>query len=386
MNETLGKEVEVGTFACTSCGADLKYKPGTTSLVCDHCGTHNEIPEIEVEIEELDFNQHLAKESEAENTYTENFVKCDSCGATSSLEPHITSADCPYCSTPLIIEQSQEESIIQPKAILPFHLQQEEAKARFKKWVKKLWFAPGDLKKASLNFDHFKGIYIPYWTYDTNTFSKYTGQRGDHYYVSERYTTTENGKTVTKTRSVRKTRWSYRSGNVDKYFDDVLVTANQSLPRKYIYKLEPWDLENLVPFDKSYLSGFITEKYQIDLEEGFDVAKGIMDPEIRRLIHWDIGGDEQRIISMNTTYHEITFKHLLLPVYVSAYRYKDKLYQFLVNGRTGEVQGQRPYSWIKIALAILIGLAIIATLIFVFSSGSESSANDSQIFVNGKRI
>jgi hypothetical protein len=128
-------------------------------------------------------------------------------------------------------------------------------------------------------------------------------------------------------------------------------------------------LENLVPFDKSYLSGFITEKYQIDLEAGFDVAKGIMDPQIRNLIRRDIGGDEQRIISMKTNYDEITFKHLLLPVYVSAYRYKDKLYQFLVNGRTGEVQGQRPYSWIKITLAILLGIAIIAAIFIVANSG-----------------
>ena len=124
-------------------------------------------------------------------------------------------------------------------------------------------------------------------------------------------------------------------------------------------------MENLVPFEKSYLSGFVTEKYQIDLESGFDVAKNIMDPKIRTLIRRDIGGDVQRIISTKTRYDDITFKHLLLPVYVSAYRYKNKLYQFLVNGRTGEVQGQRPYSWIKITLVILVVIAIIATIVFL---------------------
>ena len=158
--------------------------------------------------------------------------------------------------------------------------------------------------------------------------------------------------------------------DVSKFFDDVLVTATTSLPEKYIYKLEPWDLENLVPFEKSYLSGFVTEKYQIDLESGFDIAKNIMDPKIRTLIRRDIGGDVQRIISTKTRYNDITFKHLLLPVYVSAYRYKNKLYQFLVNGRTGEVQGQRPYSWIKITLVILVVIAIIAAIVF-FNRTSE---------------
>lgn len=368
MKETLEKELEVGSFACTNCGGDLKYKPGTTWLVCHHCGTKNEIPHIESEFEELDFKKFLAKKINSEDTLEEKFVKCNNCGATSTLEPHVTSSNCPYCSTPLVIEQSQIERIIQPKALLPFHLKKGEAKDRFKKWVSKLWFAPNDLKKASLNFDHFKGIYIPYWTYDSDTFTRYQGQRGTHYYVTQTYTTQENGKSVTKTRQVQRTRWRYVSGTVSNFFDDVLVSATESLPKKYIYKLEPWDLENLIPFDKSYLSGFITEKYQINLENGFDIAKGIMDPTIRSLIRRDIGGDEQRIVSMNTSFDDITFKHLLLPVYVSAYKYKNKLYQFLVNGRTGEVQGQRPYSWVKITLTAVLGIAIVAAIIY-FSQG-----------------
>ncbi len=361
------KEIEVGTFACTNCGSDLKYKPGTSHLNCDHCGSENEIPQIEGRFEELDFYTHLSEKSSSEETLTESFVKCENCGATSTLEPTITASNCPYCATPLIVENCKEEEIILPKAVLPFNFDKETAKNEFKKWVKKLWFAPNQLKKATLNFDHFKGVYIPYWTYDSDTYTRYTGQRGTHYYVNQNYTTTENGKTVTKTRRVRKTRWSYASGDVSNFFDDVLVVGSKSLPQKYIYKLEPWDLNNLVPFDKSYLSGFITEKYQIDLEGGFDVAKDIMDPRIRNLIRRDIGGDEQRIISVDTQYDNITFKHLLLPVYVSAYKFKDKLYQFLVNGRTGEVQGQRPYSWIKITLAVLLGLGIIALAIFLFA-------------------
>ena len=230
-----------------------------------------------------------------------------------------------------------------------------------------MWFAPNDLKKAVLNFDHFKGVYIPYWTYDTDTTTSYVGQRGEHYYVTETYTTTENGKTVTKTRQVQRTRWYPASGRVHKFFDDILVAATNSLPRKYIYKLEPWDLENLVSFNKSFLSGFITEKYQVELPEGFEIAKGIAAAEITRLVHRDIGGDEQRIISMHSSYNNITFKHLLLPVFVSAYRFKNKVYQFLVNGRTGEVQGQRPYSWIKIVLVSLIGIIVIGAIIYFAS-------------------
>ncbi|TRX70419.1 hypothetical protein [Carboxylicivirga sp. M1479] len=358
------KEVAVGTFACVSCGADLKYKPGTQHLNCEYCGAENEIPQVEEEIEELDFHTFLKQKSESETSIEANFVKCDSCGASSTLEEDVTATNCAYCAAPLVIEHAQNESVIQPKSLLPFKLNKDEAKDEFKTWLKKLWFAPNDLRKAVLNFDHFKGVYIPYWTYDTDTFSNYVGQRGDYYYVTETYTTTENGKSVTKTRQVRKTRWSHASGRVHKFFNDILTVATRSLPQKYIYKLEPWDLENLVPFDRSYISGFIAEKYQIGLEEGFGIAKDIADPKIRELVRRDIGGDEQRIISLNTSYRDITFKHLLLPVFVCAYLFKGKLYQFLVNGRTGEVQGQRPYSWIKVTLAVVAVLLLIAAIIF----------------------
>jgi len=363
--ETLEEnETPVGTFACTNCGSDLKYKPGTQHLNCDHCGTENEIPQLEGDFKELDFHEYLTQKSSSEETLIENFTKCENCGASSSMERNITSTNCPYCTSPLVVEHAKEEEIILPKAILPFNFDKETAKEEFKKWLKKLWFAPRQLKKATLRFDHFKGIYIPYWTYDSNTSTQYTGQRGIHYYVTETYSTTVDGKSVTRTRQVQKTNWTPAWGNVSNFFDDVLVVGSNSLPEKYIYKLEPWDLNNLVPFDKSYVSGFITEKYQIDLGDGFDKAKEIIDPKIRALIRRDIGGDVQRIISMNTNYEDITFKHLLLPVFVSAYKYKKKVYQFLVNGRTGEVQGQRPFSWIKITLAILLGLGIIALIVF----------------------
>ena len=365
MDDIKEQELSVGTFACANCGADLKYKPGTKYLNCEYCGAKNEIPQIEEVIEELDFHEFLEKKAESEDSTVECFVKCENCGASSTLEPNVTSALCPYCSTPLVLEHAHEEKVIQPKSLLPFKLDKNSAKSEFKKWINKLWFTPNDLKKAALNFDYFKGIYIPYWTFDTDTNTRYIGQRGVHYYVTESYTTTENGKPVTRTRQVQKTRWYPANGSVQKFFDDILTVATKSLPEKYIYNLKPWDLENLVPFDKSYLSGFITERYQIELAEGFEIAKGIAEPEIMSLVRRDIGGDEQRIISMNTNYKDITFKHLLLPVFVSAYKFKGKLYQFLVNGRTGEIQGQRPYSWIKITLTVIGISSVIAAILFL---------------------
>jgi hypothetical protein len=139
------------------------------------------------------------------------------------------------------------------------------------------------------------------------------------------------------------------------------------LPEEKSQELEPWDLKACSPYDDSYLAGFSAESYTIDLGQGFEIARGIMEEAIRQTVRRDIGGDEQRITSMDTRYSDLTFKHILLPVWISAYRYAEKTYRFLVNARTGEVQGERPYSAVKIALAVIAGL-IVAAVIAYFAS------------------
>ncbi len=351
------EQVEVGTFACTNCGAELKFKPGTSHLVCDYCGEQNEIPELDESIEELDFHTYLAQEKGQTETVTERVAKCGECGATATIDATVAASSCPYCTTPYVVGEIHNETLVKPGALLPFKLKKQEARQEFKKWIEKMWWAPGDLKKATLSFDHFNGVYIPYWTFDAQTQSQYIGQRGINYQETRKV----NGETQT----VTKTRWHTVTGTITHFFNDILVVASKTLPDKYIQKLEPWDLHSLVPFDKNYLSGFITERYQKGLEEGFMEAKGLADERIRGMIRKDIGGDAQQISSVKTAYEAPAFKHVLLPVYVSAYKFKGKLYQFLINGRSGEVQGERPLSTTKIALAILGGLAVIALIYFL---------------------
>lgn len=365
-DNTMSKEASTSTFGCVECGADLKFKPGTTKLNCEYCGAENEIPILDVEIEELDFHEFLKKHDGGGDEIEVQVVKCDGCGSESTMEPNITSSSCPFCTTPLIATASQSVSIIQPKSILPFKVEKQEAITEFRKWIKKLWFAPNSLKKAALSFEHFKGIYLPFWTYDADTKTQYVGQRGEYYYVTENYTEEVDGKSVSKSREVKKTRWYPASGTVNEVFDDVLVAASESLPKDKLRDLEPWDLENLVPFDPKFLSGFISEKYQVDLEQGFGKAKEIMHDDIQEAIKDHIGGDVQRINGSSTDYTTITFKHILLPVYASAYKFKDKVFRFMVNARTGEIQGERPWSVWKIAFTVLGVIVIIGGGYFLY--------------------
>ena len=200
-----------------------------------------------------------------------------------------------------------------------------------------------------------------------NTF--YAGARGTHYWETEQYWANVNGKNVLRTRQVQHTRWTSVNGKIQHWFDDVLVMASQGLPREYTQELTPWDMEHLVDFKPDYLSGFRTERYQIDLQQGFGMAQELMRPTLHHLICRDIGGDEQRINSMQTQYSGVTFKHVLLPIWIAAYRYQNRLYRILINARTGEVQGSRPYSAFKIALAIVGGLIVLGLIFYVQSGG-----------------
>ncbi|WP_222937589.1 hypothetical protein [Spartinivicinus ruber] len=346
-------------FKCQQCGAKLTYKPGSRALVCQYCSFENHIQESDVEIEELDFHEYLRRAAAEDISEEKLYIKCDACGAESTTGANVISQACAFCDSQ-IVSTAHSKKIIKPRSLLPFKITNNIARESYKKWLHGLWFAPNALKKKAKLDVALNGVYVPHWTYDTDTTSDYTGERGEYYYVSVTKTRTNSeGERETYTEQERRTRWYSASGRVANQFDDVLVLASHTLPRKYTQALEPWDLKNLEPYQDDYLSGFKAESYQINLEQGFELAKDIMDDEIRSNIKQDIGGDDQRIHSVNTRYSNISFKHILLPVWISAYRYHEKVYRFLVNARTGEVQGERPYSWIKITLAILVIVALI---------------------------
>ncbi len=353
-------------FPCQQCGAKLDFAPGTALLKCAYCNFENPIPQSEAQIEELDFRAFLAKAADEHETHEAQRVKCEKCAAETTMPPETTAGTCPFCGANMVLA-GKSSRLIKPKYLLPFKVTQKQAFDDFRKWIKGLWFAPGDLMRYAQSEGRLAGVYVPFWTYDSDATSFYRGERGDHYYVTETYTTQEDGRTVTRERQVQRTRWTSVSGTVWNEFDDILILASKSLPRKYADRLEPWDLQNLVSYADEYLSGFRAESYQVDLGDGFQEAQAVMDAGIRESIRRDIGGDEQRIHSAKTQYGKITFKHLLLPVWLSAYRFRDKIFRILINARTGEVQGERPYSPWKIAAAVIAALVIIGIIVALVS-------------------
>lgn len=348
-------------FPCSNCGSDMRYAPTEGKMICDHCG--NEEP-ITVEdgpwgggegIVENDFEAALRGEVGAAEMEETRVSACPSCGAQVQFDGATHSQECPFCATPVVADTGTHRHI-KPKGLIPFQLTEREAKKAMNDWLGKLWFAPGGLKEYARKESSLDGIYVPYWTYDADTATSYRGQRGTAYYV------TVQGPDG-KPRQERRIRWSNASGRVARFFDDILVLASKSLPKRYTDALAPWDLSALAEYKPEFLSGFRAEGYTVELDEGMEEARQIMDAQIRRDIRRDIGGDAQKIDAMNTHVDDVTFKHILLPVWIAAYKYRDKSFRFVVNAQTGKVQGERPYSWGKIALAV-IGAIIVAGAVF----------------------
>lgn len=350
-------------FPCRGCGARLEFDPADYQLSCPHCGQHNDVPKSEKQIRENDYKQHLRRMRHDAPSELRQEVHCDGCGANFTPPQNMAAFRCTFCDNS-IVAQPTAENRVPPEAVLPFSIADDDAYAQFRDWVSKIWFAPSALKKAAAVDGGMRGVYIPYWTYDCNTVTFYRGERGEHRYEHEDYYETDaDGNQVKKSREVKTTKWIRTSGFVTNSFDDVLVLASETLPREYADALEPWDLEELKTYAPQYLSGFEAESYQIDLVDGFENAKNLMDRPIRQKIKHDIGGDEQKIHSTKSEYNNITYKYILLPIWLASYRYNNKVYRFMINGRTGEVQGERPYSMVKVGAAIAAAVAALAIFI-----------------------
>ncbi len=356
-------------WPCPQCGSDLRFAPDKGVLECSHCGHTQDMskPDARAKVsvfQELSLDRGLADDLPASASEDVRSTSCPSCGAIVEFSGANHAANCPYCATPVVVDTGARRHI-KPQAVLPFALTEDQARDALSKWLGSLWFAPNGLLEYTRKGRAMAGIYAPFWTFDAATTTRYTGARGEYYYETRTVTVNVNGRSEQRQEQVRHTRWYPTSGTVSRDFDDVITLASTSLPQRLGNELTPWDLTAAKPYSPDYLAGFQAEGYTISLADGWSDAQDIMAHVIEGDIRADIGGDEQQINNVDTRYADETFKHLLLPIWTAAYKYSGKSYRFLVNGQTGEVQGERPYSAWKIGFAVVTVAALILGAIYL---------------------
>jgi predicted RNA-binding Zn-ribbon protein involved in translation (DUF1610 family) len=351
-------------FPCEQCGADLKFSIGQQQLQCPFCGWTKAIALDETAaVVEQDYHAMLGRLVQLRaqgrtDKVAASEIRCSSCGATVVFTDTLTSTECACCGSPLQRENVHDAADRVPvDGVLPFQIEQARAATNLAEWVQSRWFAPSEFRLRGAT-GRFSGVYLPFWTFDTMTYTVYVGQRGEHYTV-----TVGTGQNK---RQERRTRWHHASGQFQRFFDDVLVCAATGVPDQLLAALEPWPLEKCAPFSQPMLAGFLAQTYSVPLDQGFSQAKPRIEGALRADVHSRIGGDEQRIDSMKVRYDAISYKHLLLPVWLMAYRFREKTYRVVVNASTGEVQGERPYSWLKI-FGLVVGVVAVVGAIVLFA-------------------
>ncbi len=342
-------------FNCPACGAEAHWNPGKQALVCPFCGTVSpatlETIDGAAVIKEHDLVAALRGIPDSARGWQapRTSVRCQSCQAISVFPPDKVGQRCEFCGSSALVPYEQVKDAFSPESLLPLRISEPKARDLIRAWYGRQWFAPNAFRRKALT-DTVRAVYLPYWTFDASVHADWTAEAGDHYWVQQ-------GK-----QRVRRTRWYPAAGQLDHAFDDELVCASTGVRGSLLRKVEPFPTQEVVPYDAGYVSGWTVERYQIDLVAAAEASRERMDATLRSLCASQVPGDTHRNLVVNATYSHQTFKHILAPIWLLTYTYGPKSYQVLVNGVTGTMTGTRPWSWIKISLAVLAALLVVLAI------------------------
>ena len=340
-------------YKCECCGAAVEFDPQTQSLKCSHCGSQVKI-DFDNQIKERSFEELFDCQQWTQGV---KVIQCQNCGAKEVLDKNEISSSCPFCGSPSVLEVS-ELAGIKPDTAIPFKMSKQTATQKCLKWLKSRFFAPSQFKK-DVKINLLKGCYLPTWTFDCVTDVFYQGRLGKRY--TETYTV--NGKTMTRT----KMRYFNVSGSLHKNYNDIYVKGSEVVEEKYLQRIQPFDMNDYVKYDDKLLAGFEANHYTIQPIDAWNQAEDMIKNACRHEIVSRYGADEVVYLNMSLVHNQKSFKYLLLPVYISATNYKNKLYNQYVNGVNGKVSGKVPKSPLKIATAILLGVAAFAGLMLLLA-------------------
>jgi len=347
---------EVRTSECDACGGDMFYDAESRQLKCQFCG----------HLEEIDFETEHVVEIAIDQLYKKDFswdmkakvIVCKNCGGETITEPTDETSYCSYCGSQHILEETNGDMGMRPQGVVPYAITDKKAKELMKKWVKRRWLAPNDLKERFMGKE-LKSIYMPYWTFDGQVDADFSVRIGEYYY------------TGTGDEKVRHTRWHWHEGEHSCSFDDMLEPAIENKDRELLIKIEPFHTKNnqVVDYKPEFLVGHQARKYTIMPEVAHKVARKRMEREIASEIKTYLPGDTYESYKQTVQYSKEYYKHILLPVYMTAYTYQQKIYNVLINGQTGEVQGKSPMSLWKLAGIILV-ISVLVLISLFFSNGN----------------
>jgi hypothetical protein len=335
---------------CPACGAPREG----LSKFCVACGTPLETPAIPLVV--------AGASGSSVNAIPDHAFQCKSCGSEVNTSVEQRSYVCPFCDSSYVVELPKERGRQRPEFIIGFAVTAVDAKQLFFDWLKNnSWFRPGDLAQRAIA-EKQRGVYLPFWHFSMHAHSHWSANIGEYWYRTETYTTRDaNGKTVTRTRQVRETEWFPLRGRYHRYYFGYLVPASKGISHAEARDIQPFQLSALARYRPYFLAGWMAEEYSISMDLALEQCKAEFERRQQNEVHRFLPGDTSSGLSVSTQFEVGGSDLILLPVHVLSYRYRDKLYHFLVNGQTGKVVGTKPVSAARVTTAVL------AAVLFIFA-------------------
>ena len=353
----MAETVALAKYSCPACGGEANWNAAKQKLICPFCGTESpaklDAAGTIVEHDLAAALRGLADDRRGWQVATRQ-VKCQSCNAISVLDPARQAQNCQFCGSAQLVAYEETKPAFRPESVLPFKVAESTARERIRAWYGKLWLAPNALKKLALT-DTVRGVYLPYWTFDAAVDATWTAEAGHYYYTTETYV--ESGRT--QTRQVRQVRWEPAAGRLQHFFDDDLVCASVGIHPALIRAIEPFPTGDLKPYDGGYVAGWVVERYQIDLIAAAQRARDAMNAQLQAMCAQQIPGDTYRNLAVSPRYSAQTFKHILAPVWLLQYNFRQRAFQCVINGHTGAISGEYPKSPWKIALLVIAAIIVV---------------------------
>lgn len=342
--------MNVSDHKCLACNAQLKFNPETQKWECEYCASSYSLEELE---------KYYNKNQKEESNSNLSGYNCPNCGAEIIMEDTTTATSCVYCGSNAIIKNKLEGEFA-PSKIIPFKKTKQEAIQAFKAYKKGKLFMPNEFTNPS-NIDKISGIYIPFFVYDCDVDSTIHVDAK----IIKHWSDSNYNYTKTDFYDVK------RAGTM--YFDNIPVDGSSKFPDDIMNSIEPFDYNDFKDFNTSYLSGFLSERYDTNMDELFSIAeKRAKTSAINELLNTIKGYDFKALKNDITKITKNnTSEYVLLPVWMLNVNFNNKMYTFAMNGQTGKFVGNIPISKKKIFkywISIFAGSLSLSIIIYLLTS------------------
>lgn len=342
---------------CDHCGGTMAFSPEAGALVCGFCA-HRVDREPEAAPDGHDFTLQALRHAAHGWGVDRKVLHCSGCGADLHVDAGALSVSCPFCASNEVGLGAASESALRPSHVLPFALDADGLAKNVRLWLGRGWLHPRSLQQLA-RLDGFVGIYLPYWAFDADARASWEGEVGEDRIVWE-----VDGKG--RRRSRTETTWRWRSGHVDTQARGVLVPGGQRVSKRLMGRVQDaFDLDGLRGFGPDLLAGFGAQSFEIGLPEAWEMGKQEVRERARQACRAAAGGDRVRNFRVQAELHDEAWRYVLLPVWLTAYRYGDRSWQVVVDARSGRVAGQKPVVWARVwaVSALLVSLPVCTGLV-----------------------